>query len=63
MSKIIRDETGTIKGESVTLMRYFKPADQSASAFNEELKQLTPESKTELALGAAKELGWTVSDS
>ena len=47
--------------EISAIMAYFgrKPG-QSLSEFNDEVKKLSPESKTELAIGAAKELGYSI---
>ena len=60
MAKII-DNTGTEASEAKTIMVYFgRKPDQGVAELHAELKALTPESKTELACGAAKELGWTV---
>lgn len=57
----IKDNTGTVKSEAATLKTYFGAhPGQTLSEFMTECKALTPESKTELAIGAAKELGWTV---
>lgn len=45
--------------EVSAIMAYFRQAGESVSQFNEQLKQLSAADKTELAIGAAKELGWT----
>lgn len=57
--KII-DNTGKEVSEAAVIKSYFgmRPA-QTVGEFMTEIKALTPESKTELALGAAKELGYT----
>ena len=47
--------------EASAIMAYFgRHPGQKLTEFMDEIKQLSPESKTELAIGAAKELGWTV---
>lgn len=58
--KII-DTTGKEVQESTAIKAYFgmRPGD-TLSGFMSEVKSLSVESKTELAQGAAKELGWTV---
>lgn len=58
---VIKNKDGQVKAELVVLKEYFgfQPG-QSIAGFNEEVKKLSPESKTELAVGAAKELGYTV---
>jgi len=67
MAKIIKDNNGKEVSEAVVLSNvlsdYFGlQPDQTITIadFMAKLKQLTPESKTELALGAAKELNYTV---
>jgi len=59
MTKLFKNNEGNTVGEAVALMKYFRHEGQSITAFNEEVKRLTPESKTELAVGAAKEMGWS----
>ncbi len=46
-------------GEAVVIKAYFgmRPGDRMQE-FMGELRVLTPEAKSELAAGAAKELGW-----
>ena len=56
----ITDNTGKEVSEGSVVMAYFRKPGQSATEFFTELKALTPEDKTELAIGAAKELGYTV---
>ena len=56
----IKDKDGNPKSAGATLMAYFRKQDETLVQFNDQLKELTPESKEELAIGAAKELGWTV---
>lgn len=61
--KII-DNNGKEISEAGAIKAYFgKKDEQNLSMFMDELKQLTPEAKTKLAIGAAKELGWTVEQS
>lgn len=56
----IKDQTGAVKSEAAALRQYFGlHPGQTLSEFMTEIKALTPEAKTELAVGAAKELGWT----
>jgi hypothetical protein len=63
MTKII-DANGKETSEAGALKGYFglQPG-QSLAGFMAEVKQLTPEDKTELAVGAAKALGWSVVES
>jgi hypothetical protein len=58
----ITDNNGKVTSEASAIKAYFgmKP-EQKLQDFMAELKELTPESKTELAIGAAEKLGWTVS--
>jgi hypothetical protein len=59
---IITDNNGKVVSEAAVIKSYFgmKP-EQSLQGFMAEIKELSPESKTELAIGAAQNLGWTVS--
>ena len=59
----ITNLAGEIRSEVQVLREYFgmKP-DQKLQDFMNECKALTPEAKTELATGAAKELGYTVTE-
>lgn len=58
---VIKDTTGKTTSEASAIMQYFgKKEGQTLSEFMTEVRQLTPESKTELAIGACKELGWSV---
>ena len=63
MTHIITDKEGQTRSEAVTLATYFRLPNQSARDFQSELKPLSPTAQTELALGAARELGWKVTDS
>ncbi len=56
----IKDNTGKIISEIATLSKYFRQESETLTMVAAQVKQLTPEAKTELAIGAAKELGWTV---
>lgn len=57
----IKDRNGKPVGEASVLQAYFgRKENQTLQEFMAEVKALTPESKTELALGAAKEVGYTV---
>lgn len=52
---------GTVRTEAAAIQAYFgRQPGQSLSDFMKEIKELSPEGKTELAVGAAKELGWKV---
>ncbi len=57
----ITNAAGQDKSGMVVLKEYFgfQPG-QSLSAFNTEVRALSPEGKEELVTGAAKELGYTV---
>lgn len=60
----ITDNTGKVTSEAAAIMNYFgKKPGQTLSEFMTEVRALTPADKTELAIGACKELGWTVSES
>lgn len=52
------DSTSPSKSVIVTLATYFRLPNESLMQFNNGCKPLTEEEKTELADGAAKELGW-----
>ena len=58
----IKDHTGKEQSEGATIAAYFRKTDgsETVSQFFAQLKELTPEAKTELAIGAAKELKWTI---
>ena len=47
-------------GELTVIAAYFRRKDESLSDFSKQCKILSPVDKTELAVGAAKEMGWTV---
>lgn len=57
----IVDNNGKETSETAAIKAFFgmRP-EQKLNDFMQELKELTPAAKTELAVGAAKELGWTV---
>ena len=57
----IVDNAGKDVSEAVAIKNYFgvRPGD-NATGFMKEIKDLTPSAKTELAQGAAKELGYSV---
>lgn len=59
MAKSFDNGSGKSVGEAVVIKAYFgvRPGDTTAE-FMGELRKLTPEDKTELAVGAAKELKW-----
>jgi hypothetical protein len=58
---VIKDLTGTNQSDVKVLMAYFgKQEGQTVSEFMAEVKELTPDGKSELAIGAAHELGWSV---
>ena len=57
----IKNNNNEVVSEAVALKAYFGFApEQKLADFMAEVKALTPEAKTELAVGAAKELGWSV---
>ena len=59
----ITDNTGKVLSEASVTMAYFgRREGQSLQSFMDEVRQLTPESKQELAIGAAKALGHNVSE-
>jgi hypothetical protein len=58
---MIHNKDGNEVSEAAVLMAYFgRKSGQSLGDFHAELKALTPEDKHELAIGAAKELGFEV---
>ncbi len=59
MSKII-DNEGKEVSESAVIAKYFRKQDEKLADFMAQLKALSPADKTELAVGAAKELGYSV---
>lgn len=58
--KQFKKHDGSVVGEVSVLATYFRKADESMQNFSEQLKKLSEGDKTELAVGAAKELGWEV---
>lgn len=59
----IKDNTGKSLSEASVIMAYFgRKEGQSLQDFMEEVRQLSPESKNELAIGAAKELGYAMAE-
>lgn len=59
---VITDNNGKVVSEASALNAYFgRKEGQSLQDFMNEIKALSPESKTELAIGAAQNLGWSVS--
>ena len=62
MNKIITDEKGKTHSEAVTLATYFRLPNQSARDFQREVEALSPDDKSELVLGAARKMGWAVTD-
>lgn len=60
MPATFKKPDGQTIGEAVTLMNYFRKEGQTTKEFNDELKALSPADKTELAVGAAKMLGYEV---
>lgn len=57
----ITKQNGQVVGEVAVLQEYFgRKEGQSLQEFMAETKALTPESRTELANGAALALGYTV---
>lgn len=58
----IKDNNGVVVGELTTISKYFRKEGETLSDFNAQCKALTTADKTELAVGAAKEMGWTVSE-
>lgn len=63
-SVTILDASGKSVSEAAAIRSYFgmRPGDKLAD-FMAEVKKLSPESKTELAIGAAQKLGYTVQTS
>lgn len=60
---IIKNQANEVRSEIQVLKEYFglKP-EQKLQDFMAECKALTPEAKQELAIGAAKEFGYTVAE-
>lgn len=56
--KQFKKHDGSIVGETSAMAAYFRKPDESMQVFSEQLKKLSAEDKTELAMGAAKEMGW-----
>ena len=60
MAKIIKDQNGNVVSNLACIAKYFRRADESLQSFNAQCKELSQESREELAIGAARELGYTV---
>ena len=60
---IIHDNTNKPVSRYAVIAKYFRKQDETLSDFNGQLKKLTEADKDELAMGAAKELGYTIVDS
>jgi len=61
MPHTIKNQAGEPKSDAVTLMTYFGRSEgQTVAGFMEEVRAPKPKDKDELAVGAAKELGWKV---
>lgn len=58
MAKQYVGNDGKPVGELTVLSTYFRRKEETLSEFSAQCKALTPEAKSELAAGAAKELGW-----
>lgn len=58
MARFKDNITGQEISEAIVLSRYFRREGETTKEFAEELKQLDEAGKTELAIGAAKELGF-----
>ena len=56
----IKDSNGQLMSQLACIAKYFRQPSESIQNFNEQVKALTPADKEELAVGAAKELGYTV---
>ncbi len=54
------DASGKVFGELTAIAKYFRKPDESLHEFQEQCKKLSPEDKTELAVGAAQMLGYEV---
>ena len=59
MAKQFKDNNGSVVGETAVIAKYFRKPEETMANFSAQLKELDAESKTELAVGAARELGWT----
>ena len=60
MSIKIVNKEGADVPRMVTIARYFRKPDETVSQFQEGCKGLSEADKDELAIGAAKELGYEV---
>lgn len=60
MAKQFKKNDGAVVGETAAIAAYFRKPDETMTMFSEQLKKLSEGDKTELAVGAAKELGWEV---
>jgi len=58
----ILDENGKVQSETGAISKYFRMPGETVSEFMAQVRKLTPESKTELATGSAKAIGWTVQE-
>ena len=57
-----KDNNNKIVGEITVIAAYFRRPDETLSQFMAQLKPLTAADKTELAIGVAKEMGWSVTN-
>jgi hypothetical protein len=56
----IKKNDGTPATVLGTLAAYFRKSDETLQEFKKQVDQLSPADKEELAVGAAKEMNWTV---
>lgn len=54
-----KDNNGKIVGEATAINAYFRRPEETLMQMHNQIKELSPADKSELAAGAAKELGWT----
>jgi hypothetical protein len=56
----ILDPDGKETSEASVIAKYFRKEGQTMTEFYQEIKALTPHDKTDLAVGVAKALGFTL---
>jgi hypothetical protein len=60
--KVITNTVGEQVSYMGTIGKYFRHADEKVADFMNGCKALTLQDKEELAVGAAREMGWTVTE-
>jgi hypothetical protein len=59
---VIRDTSNTVQSQTAALTKFFRRSEETVANFAGQIKALGEDGKQELAIGAAKCLGWTVEE-